>query len=724
MALLAAWLLSGATPLFAAATVVGRPTVGWNGNFVVGRWTPVAVPVTVTESGPIQLEITAVDSDGNRTSFLSPQVVLEPGEHRLTGLIKVGRLDGEIGIRINQDRELRGTPGRADWVNEPLKPSARLIVLVGEPKGFEFAADPAKQNVVVKVTNVKADDLPTNALAFDGVSSLVLAGASGLSPVQSATLRDWVAGGGRLVISLRHDHLVARDSIQGLADWLPVRVADEPVVVREFGGLEVFAGKNIRIPQASTLSIPSLKMDSGETLAASRSDAFLVQAPYGMGAVTVLAMDLTSAPLSDWKALPAFCARLTGVSTNIDPQEKATIKGAQLSSTGITDLATQLNATQENFEGVSRASPWFVMGMLAALLVVVGPLDYFFVHRILNKPHLTWVSYPILIAVCALLASTWAISSNGNSRRVNQLDIVNVDVATATASGRHFFTLYSPVTSQTTVAIETLPLVKSSENNATVRVSWQGVPESSFGGMLRQTGIEQGAAYQQQPDGHLTQLPVMQWSSKALVANSQQSVPGLVDCDLRASPTGRLTGTISHNFSAAIDDWMVVHRNVVYRHLKKKDDPLSLPLPPKQVWRVDQPSVHSRELRPYLTGMITMATPRFGEPQATDFTNHQSTYDPLSLDPAYTVRILTFHQHVGGERYTGLTNQILDNEDCSHLLKLGRAILFGRLNQSVAKIQLDQTTVEPDHQVSFVRLILPVAQPNEVIRELPRFISN
>ena len=379
---------------------------------------------------------------------------------------------------------------------------------------------------------------------------------------------------------------------------------------------------------------------------------------------------------------------------------------------------------KNTLSSIQRASPWFVMSLVLALLVVVGPLDYFVVHRILKKPHLTWVTFPVFVAISGLLASGLANTSNGSIRHANQLDIVNVDVTTARATGRHFVTLYSPTTSQSSVTVDALPLVKAPKDGPTTELAWQGVPESAFGGMLRETGLEQGATYQRQPEGQLTHLPVMQWSSKALVAECVQSVEGLADSDLRASATGRLTGTMTHRFSVPIEDWMLVYKNVVYRQLKKKDDPQSLPLLPNQVWRVEQPSVYSREIRPYLTGMITVATPRFGEPTVTDFSNRRTNYDPLSLDPANLVRILTFHDEAGGERYTGLTNLMLSNEDCSQLLKLGRAILFGRINHSVATIQQDQTSLTPDRQMSFVRMIFPVARSSEVIRQLPRVVPD
>ncbi|WP_157605147.1 DUF4350 domain-containing protein [Schlesneria paludicola] len=709
--------------LRAEPVTVGTPDIGWDGNYTVGRWTPVKVPIHVPAATSVQLKLSAVDSDGNRVGFQVPAASLTAGDHLITGLIKVGRLNGEVGIQVNDGTEQRTAPGTADWLREPLRPSVRLIVTIGQPQGFVWESDSSLRGVEVRVADIKASALPTNPLAYDSISVLVIAGAAELSTAQAKAVRQWVAGGGRLIISLPQDASAARQSIQSLSDWLPVAVGEQPVVVREFAGLEAYAAKNLRIPHTTTLSIPSVRVETGEVLAASRSDAFLVRAPLGLGMVTVLALDLTKPPLVEWKALPSLCARIAGLGTTGESNEKAAAKGTQLSSTGITDLQTQLNAIQEHFEKVQRGSPWFTMTLMLALMIVLGPLDYLLVHRILKRPQLTWVTYPLLVIITAGSTAWLAVSWNGTARHANQLDIVNVDVATSTATGRHLVTVYSPVTSQSDVSVTPLPLVEGTNASNSTQLIWQGVPEANFGGMLRPMGIEQGAKYWQQSDGQLSELPVMQWSSKALVAQSVQSVPNLVECDLKSSATGRLIGTITHRFSSPIEDWMVVYKNVVYRHLKQKDDVATLPLPSKQVWRVEQPGVHSRELRPYLTGMITMATPRFGERTVTEVTHHQSTYDPLSLDPASVIRILTFHDEVGGERYTGLTNQLLGSEDCSHLMKMGRAILVGRLSQPVATIQQDQQALEPDRQATFIRLILPVAPASEVIRDLRRVVE-
>jgi hypothetical protein len=193
-----------------------------------------------------------------------------------------------------------------------------------------------------------------------------------------------------------------------------------------------------------------------------------------------------------------------------------------------------------------------------------------------------------------------------------------------------------------------------------------------------------------------------------------------VESDLRSDGAGRLSGTLTHRLPGPIEDWLLVYGNRVYRQMKKREDIETLPLESRQVWRVEQPNVFQRELRAFLTGEVSLTKKREGA-DLRDIIQRRVEYDPLSRDPAMILRMLTFHREAGGTDYTSLTNNMLDAEDMSQLLRLGRAVLFGRLNHSVADIQIDGQAVKPTRELSYVRLILPVAKPSsDGYRELER----
>ena len=757
--------------------------VGWNGAYFVGRWTPVVVdvevvgwgaatrqpsepptartPVVVDAStgsvGLLRLLVTAPDPDGHRVTYSYSAGTLTPGRHQLRGFFKLGQfdfaksrsrqVDPDIEIRVDDQvsrkpmLHWRASASGLSQLPQPLEPGTRLVVTVGEPYGFgnvttttdKSAAAQAGKADAVHVVAATVEQLPVEALAYDGVSLLVLAGQVKLSPEQSSALRDWIVRGGRVVLSLPPTLEAASRLLEQFHTWLPVTLTGELNVVREFSSLEAYAGRNLRVPFAGRLSVPRVRIEHGAVLVGGRDDALLVRAPYGLGSVTVLTMDLTQPPLSRWEGVSSLGHRLLNEVTSLEDRSDArSSKQTQLSSTGVTDLATQLHAIQDNFDGVTRASPWFVMGLLVLLLIVIGPLDYVLVHRLLRRPRATWITFPLWIVLAVVLASQGATIWNGTALRVNQFHLINVDAGTGTYRSRLWTNLYSPVTTSL-ACINAPPIITAAsldEANASHHLmGWSGIPESAFGGMYREAGIEVGrSSYSRLTNDLLHGLPMAQWSSKSLLSEGSGSRKTLIESELTSNGLGRLTGTLTHRLNGYLEDWFLVYGNRVYRHCKMRDDVNTLPLASGRLWRVEQPNVFQRELRPFLTGQITVATRKDGSVYQ-DVSHRQTPYDPLSLDAHSLARMLTFHEEAGSTKYTGLTNRLLEEEDLSHLLKLGRAILFGRLNGSASDLTITYSSsrlesVKPNRETTFVRLVLPVTKISEAPRVLESFDPN
>ncbi|MBS0203165.1 MAG: hypothetical protein JSS49_09725 [Planctomycetes bacterium] len=695
--------------------------IGWRGTYLVGAWTEVAIHTDSLDLGEFIVRITAPDPDGHRVQFSTPAKAV-PGQ-ALRGHFKVGQLGSRIDVDL-----ISAETGKTVWSQArhpvlPLDPSIRLVVTVGHPRGFENPAGP-DQGADFRSTDIAVAELPTVAKSYDSVCLLVIAGQSHLSAEQSLALRDWVSGGGRLLITLPTDITQAREVIRPLSDWLPVKLGDTPVTVSEFGKLEFYSGRNVRIPFSGRMPIPSLKLTHGEVLAGSRDEALLARVPLGIGSVTLLALDMTRPPLSKWTELPSLARRLAEASPEGAIPGSPT-RTLQLSSTGISDLATQLHAVQEDFSEVRRASPWLVMGLLVIFLLIIGPLDYVLVHRLLQRPQATWLTLPVWsvfgVVVSLYVADAW----NGDSFRINQLNIVNYDVDSTTCHQRLWTNVYSPLTERHSISVES-KLNLTAAAGTSQQSAWSGIPEKSFGGMLREARAQIGSASYQlasnttASDRAVEGLPLLQWSSKPLVTEIHSGGGDLVECDLQSNGVGQLSGTLKHRLPGPIEDWFLAFGNRVYRHKKNRDDGQMIPLAAGHLLRVDQPNVFPRELRAYLTGKVATGTQREGS-QASNVASQFVAYDALSRDPADILRILTFHHEVGGTRYTGLTNRMLEAEDLSHLLKLGRAVLFGRLNASVATVKLDGAELTPDRESTFVRLVLPVTKVgSEIKRDLQR----
>jgi hypothetical protein len=417
---------------------------------------------------------------------------------------------------------------------------------------------------------------------------------------------------------------------------------------------------------------------------------------------------------------------------DVNPSEEQadgrTGKSAQLSSTGITDLATQLHAIQDDFASVTRASPWLAMGLLITFLIIIGPVDYLIVHRLLRRPRATWVTFPLFVAVSAVFASQLATRWNGNRQLVNQFNLVNIDAATGMYRARLWTNFYGQQTARQEGGSSVHDVLSATAGEVVLsasqqHASWFGIPETAFGGMYRSSGLEVSRGEYSIEGELVSGLPLLQWSSKSLVTETGGTRAGLIESQLQTSSSGRLTGTLTHRLPSPIEDWFLVYGNRVYRQVKQRDDEHTLSLPPHRLWRVEQPNVFQRELRPFLTGQITVATKREGM-NVQDVSHRLTVYDPLSRNPDLVARTLTFHAEAGGIKYTGLTNRLLDDEDLSHLLKLGRAILFGRLKDPMASINQNGTDVKPDREITYVRIALPVTKAADLPRELESFDPN
>src|SRR6056297_2461365 len=79
--------------------------------------------------------------------------------------------------------------------------------------------------------------------------------------------------------------------------------------------------------------------------------------------------------------------------------------------------------------------------LLILLIAAVGPLDYLLINRLLGRPLLGWLSFPLIaIALSALLviqaAPRWPTESaseasadlNATTLRANQLQILDIDL--------------------------------------------------------------------------------------------------------------------------------------------------------------------------------------------------------------------------------------------------------------------------------------------------------
>jgi hypothetical protein len=712
---------------------------GWDGVVVVGRWTPATAAFTLGEPGECRLELSVFDAEGHTATFVTTQS-FPAGEHRWTGYFQCGRIDSPVHVRLvgpdgTAISDVMFRPGQSGQLRPLAKLADRIIVTAGlpvrgeGPLGFDRLARPAHSSSDAAVHVIAHDapsQLPTDVRSYDSVHWVALAGASMIPPAVSDALRSWAADGGRLIVSLPKDLSAFRSS--PLLDWLPVHVGDEPVAVLNLGELERVAGRSIRIPTTGRELVPRLKSADGVSLASSRDDPLLLRVPYGFGEVTILGLDITQPPLEKWGGLRDLARNLVEVAPEPagNAAQRATHRAGQLTSTGISDLASQSQACLDHFPSVQRPSLWWTMSWMVVLLAVIGPLDYLLVHYVIRRPHATWFTLPVWLIAAGLLATRSGLAWNTSEAQWNQLDVVDVDVRTNRFRVQTWGTQYSPSTRRDNVAVR----VPTSEwrqyidaQPATLpNFNCSAIPETAFGGMYRPGGTEWNRTEYRILTGvpQIERLPVLQWSSRTITSQWSGAGTSPVDSRLQSTGLGRLSGMITHQLPGELSEWILAYGNRAYRRQPNREEETSLPWPAGQSWNIDDPRTIQRELKGVLTRAVLLRDPREGK-VGEQYRSAQTRYDPLARDLSLVWELLTFHEAAGGTNYTTLANHLLADHDLSRQLDLGRAVLFGRLAALPATaIETNEHRITADRHDLFVRILLPVERSGDFIPELPK----
>jgi hypothetical protein len=740
-------------PARAEASAVPRlEGLGFNGYYKLGRWT--AARITFETAGPGTFEAVAHvrDPDGCPTSVPYRVRAEAPGRQDVTVYFKNGRLDAvphfelvELDADGGRSRAVRIERAEEVAARPALRQAAFLVAVLGTAAGLGETVDatggrrdtdalPAGADVPLHIARLDSSErLPADVLGYDALDALVIAGRYDLPDDRIAAVREWVRLGGHLVVAVGAEVEHYRASslgqwLSGEAGPLPL-TGDESVRLRELSGLESYSGQNvpIEVPRREVVSAAPLAVTGDAVLVRALGDVpLIVRVPYGFGRITCLAVDLDRPPLTDWSALPALMHRVLGIA-DVSRPAPATRSG-RLAHSGVTDLASQLTRAQQEFPNVRRPSLWMVLGLLVGYLLLIGPLDYLLVHRLLRRPHATWVTFPLLVAGAAGLAIWTARSTNGEQVRVNRVDLIDVDGQFQSVRTRSWMTLYTPATRRYKLAAEPGELARGLRERggrapgeaAQAVVSWSGTPEEVFGGMYRVGGLDIGRpAYRFGSGAHsIANLPLTIWATKDLEAQWHNQAARVVESDLSLTPAGQLRGRFTHHLPVPIEDWVVAVGRRVYLPGRRGQSVSLAPgtaWPAGADWELVPPP---RDLTAWLTGTTAVRIVRADRQSPRDAEEYHmrqrkyDPFDPANPDPlAEIVRMITFHRAAGGKTYTGLDSHALRGDDLSEQLELGRAVLFGRIDLPATEFRLNGEPVDGDvaRRATFVRIVLPVA---------------
>lgn len=737
------WLLWSVTALIgvigsitstSASEVPLTVRVGFDQRFKVGQWTPVLVENVPEEATTCEVMVT--DPDG--VSVIHPLSRMpanakEQSNHWV-GLLRSGRLNEGIAIRIfaggsepRQHRRLsvsrRATPlgEDADSVHWdqcfPLRQS--------EPFWLEVGTKSELLKPVEATQAIRLDVLPSVVdipWSLDGVDGIWASDGAGLSDTAKVEVERWLERGGHLILTITSD---IEEFLKTPWAGILKNVVEprERTRTSDLSRIEAFTVHGRKITGANRTVVTTLSPRDGQVLVSCLEGPLVIRAGFGFGKVTVLGIDPATTPLSRWDGRSNFVKRLVQATTDTD-SSKSPIR-TSLSQSGVTDLASQWRAAAINIPEVARPTLWGSLGLLLLCAVVIGPLDYWVVHKVLKRPHWTWTTLPLLVATMSLGIVWLAHAANGDAPKLTQLDLVDIDAGRQEVIARSWATAYA--TENSLWNVEANPIGLKASHPLRV-LSWLGFPEDASGGMYRDSGFDVGHALARSAmdRSSLEGIPLPQWSSKSFTSDATWIAESpLIDAQLTSTTAGELSGSIVHRLPFDLHDWIVVFEKWVYRpHPRLGED--------ATIWRAGEPwnpkdeRNYGRELRGFLQRVTaTKLEAKKGSTQE-DVLVEKERYNSLNLEPSEILQMMTLHEAAGGKSYTGLEHRSLPAFDVTSLLSLDRAIVIARVVEPTTAWSFNGKPRSPTRHHGFVRLLLPVRPIGDSTkyRRLPKLDAN
>jgi len=680
--------------------------IGFDGRYKLGRWTMLDVAL-VGGAHPATAKITVTVTDGDdvpcRYHLLDDRPVqLVPGRTTNVQLpVRIGRDGRGLTVRVDTalgegvERTFLAGAG-ADELPWALDERERLYVVIGQSLGLGRSAN--NDVNVPAVAEAAIDDvgrLPTRWLGYDAADAVIIASSRPeildrlVAPHtrEYEALVEWMELGGRLILA------AGSEADRIIRPRIAERVAGIEQLKR-VGALERFAGRKKHVPltfrgEPNSLSVARLENPLGVVLVEEGNLPLIVDSAQRFGTLSFLTFALDRPPIADWPGRLPLLQRL--LDEPLQPLDSVSAS-LRVNNLGYSDLAGQFRGALDRFAGVTVVPFWIVGASVLGYILLIGPVDFWLVKRVLKRPELTWVTFPTIVLVVSLAAYAAASWAKGNIIWVNHVELVDVDNQTGALRGTSWINIFSPRTATYELNL------KTTHQPAKAIFTWLGLPGRGWGGMqARTTGTRLfERPYEVAPDlGTLNGVPIDVWSTKSFLARWQATGDvRLIDTEqLIAQPGQPLEGSLTSQLD--LDDALLVY------------DRWAWPL--GHVQHGATITIDTRSRRDLQTAVKEVHVTRDAHGNAVGF--QAQTFDPAGTDTWSILRQMMFYRAAGGAAYTHLTNDYQSFLDLSELLKLKRAMLLGRATGDNRASELLNRSAPLSGQLNYqcyYRIVLPI----------------
>lgn len=701
--------------------------IGFQGVYKLGCWTPLTVELRGgSQAWTGRLVVTVPDTDGVPTRVISEPsrpVGIDPEQTTFVRLfVRVGQSMSTVQVRfVSDDGKVRAkrnffaapepSPG---MISGGVPATNRVLLEFGPALGLgELVNDGQRtdEQLATRIARVaQAEDLPTRWYGYESVETVLLTTSQPelYRPLlqnrgRIEALQNWVERGGRLVMfcASEAEELLSPDG--ALASLAPGKF-EKMELLTQAQPLATFSGSEqpITRDRRLSMSVPSLLEVQGKILAsAGRSKAnvpLVVRTGRGLGEVVFVGLDFDRPPLNDWAGRTSFLSRV------LDWKETTENKQTE-QQPDVEDLASHLrNSLDKQFVGVQVVPFGLVALLVVGYILLIGPGDYFFVKRVLRRTELTWLTFPLIVLGVSAAAYFLANRMKGDQLRVNQVEIIDVDVSNPERADNfargtvwtHFFT---PQVSEFNLKLEPSYLGETKLDESEQLVSWLGLPGYALGGMQAsgaQTSVFDAGYQYSDSLASMQRLPVQVWSTKTLTARWTAQVEAPLQVNLEQAGEELLAGKITNNAGVELEDCVLLYGRWAYDLGR---------MPTGKTIDIND-SLQPRTVKTLLTSATAgdESFAKVAEDGTVPFRNAE-------WDIARLIKTMMFYRAVNGRVYTSKYHRYQSFVDLSHVLQQSeQAILLAKCTATGTQWLANEAALasDQDRRWTYYRFVLPV----------------
>ena len=530
------------------AVRVGLPAVADDAPPVAkfAAWAPVYVELSSTEPGT-ELVVESPDADGVTAALAVP---IDPAARRHLTYVRPAAGAADTVVYVRKNGVAISAPFRVTGLR-PRDPLTYVVLGLGSrlpgfdlprPSGSEDAPSnaPLRGGRVEVAALTQLDQLPDQWIGYDAADLVVLTTATGdlfeqlFSPAgerKRAALLEWVRRGGRLVVSAGEKARLlsaARELLPAVPKAEPVRNTNRLALywsARESSQTSTMAGNlsargagfpvaNLELSRAGRVLIPPPARQADD------KDVVAAQGGFGLGRVTLIGFDLDRAPFTEFPSRAEFwdwVLREGGASrASVGSEGKP-----RPVTSGPTDdedeLAVALRTHVDTFDGVPVVSFGWVAVLIAFYLILVGPIEFTLLRRIIGRAEWTWLTFPVIVATVCVLAYLSADAIKGRELRVNAVEVIDVVPESGRVYGTGWYGVFSPRIDTYSVAVSPAEKWAAAGADGDPVLGWVGSPRGGRASLLRRRyEVRTGPG---DVSDALSGVPIPVWSTRAFVGN-------------------------------------------------------------------------------------------------------------------------------------------------------------------------------------------------------------